>query len=226
MGLNKDFINNKTMISQYIRSGKDVLVFVSGHEANVKKTVITKATPPTFYIPKPFASQVGMELKKGVVIHFKMFPHDGYFIEFTAKIREIIVQDAQDLLHFDFPHEIIKVQRRDSFRVPLNLESRLILKKKDSQIIDETASLIDISVGGALVATHLTPEQGLFGNLLFKAGEEEPFEINFIVKRFKAIQTLKSTYPYTMGIEFTGISELASQRLSRLITRLQIIDRG
>ena len=226
MSLNKDFINNKTLISQYITPGKDVLIFVSGHEDKVKQTVISKVVEQSFYIEKPFASAVGIELHKGVILHFKMFPHDGYFIEYTCKIHDIVVEETRDLLHFDFPHEIVKVQRRDSFRVPFNLEARLILKNKDTQMIDETASLIDISVGGALLATHLTPEQGLFGNLVFKAGEEDAFEINFIVKRVKAVQTLKSTFPYTLGIEFTGISELASQRLSRLITKLQILDRG
>ncbi len=226
MALNKDFINNKTLINQYISSGKNVLMFVPGHEDKVKQSTILNVTPSGFYIQKPFASALGLELKKGIVVNFKMFPHDGYFIEFSSKIRDVIVEETQDLLHFDFPHEMIKVQRRDSYRVPLNLEARVILKIKDSQMIDETASLIDISVGGALLATHLTPETGLFGNLLFHPGEGDPFEINFIVKRVKAVQTLKSTFPYTMGIEFTGISELSSQKLSRLITRLQIIERG
>lgn len=225
MALNKDFIINKSMISHYITSGKNVLIYVSGHEANVKETIIERVVQSSFYIPKPFASAVGVDLRKGVPVHFKMFPQDGYFIEFTSKVRDVIVEETRDFLHFDFPHEIVKLQRRDSYRVPLNLEARLILKTKNSQLIDETASLIDISVGGALLATHLTPEQGLLGNLFFKAGEEDPFEINFIVKRVKAVQTLKSTFPYTIGIEFTGISELASQRLSRLITKLQIIER-
>lgn len=221
----RESITNKLAISSYFMPNRNILVFLREEgEGNSYKTLILEAGESSFSIESPLLLP---ELKKGSLLFFKMFPPDGFYIEFSSILTETFILNKKNYLKIAFPHEVIKTQRRDTFRVPVSIPAKLTFKKNRFETLsDAEATLVDLSLGGGLISTHLNLEPGGLGKVAFSIPEETGLlELGIRVKRQKEIIHQKSKYAYSIGVEFTALTEEESQRLSRYITRLQLLER-
>ncbi|OVE73329.1 hypothetical protein BVX93_02005 [bacterium B13(2017)] len=225
-------ITNPNIIQRYIYKDAAILILAKFRkEFKVKKSIIQDATIQYFSVIKPFENITDLIIDIDTILFFKLFPQDGYYLEFVSKVTEVIESDnSPTLIKLEFPSSMIRIQRRQTFRVPISLLGTLIINKSNvlqnddkNQDVDSNAALLDLSLGGVLVASNLRAGFNMRGAIIFFIPDySEAFHIDIEIRRIQKIRNPKSKYLFHYGLQFLDMNESTNQKLSRYIIKLQI----
>jgi c-di-GMP-binding flagellar brake protein YcgR len=227
-------ITNPAFIQRYLYRGAPVLVFYKLDEKfEVKKIVLSDSSSDDFLIRNPFQDDPRMSIEPGTVLYFKIYPRDGYYVEFRAEVIELFERDGRGYLRMVFPESILRVQRRKAYRVPVILPAYLLPEDHgpgdylNGDFGEPNACIHDLSLGGALVATNMKTREFGKAVLVFSLNmESRPFELDSVIRRIHKITHIKSKYLFHLGMEFSKMKEATNQKLSRYITQLQLKERA
>ncbi len=227
----KSKINNSAVIEKYIYKGAPILVYGRlGQELQIKRTVIFDVTSDYFLVPRPFLENPLIKIEKGMNILLRVIPKDGYYIEFSEKIIDSNLKiNGKLFISIKFPDEIIRVQRRDTYRIPVSIPGQLIQEENSDNQLSSDIIIHDISLGGALIATNsnIKPEKNC--TLIFQI-DVDSVKINCEVEarlvRLSKITSLKSKFLFHCGLQFIRMNEELNRKLYRFITLVQLSERA
>lgn len=217
-------IKNKKTIRKYIHFSSVILIIYKyNNKVYTKKTSITYLDETKIEFSNPFFND-NIIIDEHEKMLLRVYPFDCFYIEFKSSIIDI--DPIQLKISAAFPKEINKIQRRDSFRVPVSIKG---LMKTDRVISEESnCQLLDISIGGALLATNESYlEQMQKGLLEFTLKDNnKKFVLKIEIRRLKKIESQKSKYKHHCGVKFTDMKPADLQLISHFITRVQLKEKA
>jgi len=203
-------------VTAYFNSGKDMLL-------TRILDVDLKARRFIFDLSGHEASNVGIQKAEKVV--FIAMP-DGVRVQFSTNRIQSTMHEGQPALSAPFPPDLIKLQRREFFRLPTPLSSpyfcRLILNNDDALRLE----LRDISLGGAgmwFPATHIDLiDLGMkFPQVVFDLGPGGVIRFDIEVRNYRSVENRQGQTQYIVGVQFCNLSRSQEANLQKLISHLE-----
>ncbi|SFN53298.1 c-di-GMP-binding flagellar brake protein YcgR, contains PilZNR and PilZ domains [Formivibrio citricus] len=203
-------------VSIYFNSGRDMLL---------TRILDVDIKARTFVFDLSGHAQSNAALTKTDKAVFVATP-DGVKIQFsTSEIRQVDFE-GRPAFRAPFPPDLIKLQRRDFFRLPTPISNpyccRLPIGDGDSMRLD----VLDISLGGVGVRFSEAQvgkiEIGLkFSQVEFDFGPGGVMRINVEVRNRRAVVNRQGQTQYAVGMRFLGLSRAQEASLQRLISQLE-----
>lgn len=203
-------------VSIYFNSGRDMLL---------TRILDVDIKARTFVFDLSGHSQSNAALTKADKAVFVATP-DGVKIQFsTTEIRQVD-HEGRPAFCAPFPPDLIKLQRRDFFRLPTPISNpyycRLPIGDGDLVRLD----VLDISLGGVCVRFSESQvgkiEIGLkFPQVEFDFGPGGGMRINVEVRNRRAAVNRQGQTQYMVGLRFLGLSRSQEASLQRLISQLE-----
>lgn len=195
-----------------LREGLSVALEVSeGKYPGRYQTEIKELTPESITIGVPLHDDQFVPLREGTNI--KIYFHDdtSHYC-FTSQIIKRII----GFFTIEYPHQIVKVQRREFVRVPIvkELQYQIIRGKQLSEI--HKGYMLDLSGGGMLLQTKTEIDQSSLVLLTFKLAKEE-LQVPAKVIRY----TEKGKNNFQVSVEFYDISERKRDKIIAYIFEIQ-----
>lgn len=203
-------------VTAYFNAGKEMLLtrildvnlkarqFVfdlSGHQAS--NAAIQKAEKVVF-----------IALPEGVKVQFS-----------TGQIREIL-HEGRPAFSAPFPPDLIKLQRREFFRLPTPLSNPYFCRLTLGNDSPLRLELRDISLGGAgmwFPETHIARiELGMkFQQVMFDLGPGGVMRLDIEVRNYRSIVNRQGQTQYIVGVRFCNMSRALESNLQKLISHLE-----
>lgn len=150
-------------------------------------------------------------------------------IQFSLHLPRPIVYAGHPALVAELPHTLLRLQRREYFRVATPLADPLICTichaGNDGREQDIAVRILDLSAGGLAVA--VPPEEIRFAagcefeRCVLHFPESEPLPIRLKVRSLFAVNTPNGVRVRRAGCEFVGLSNAASARIQRYLFKLE-----
>lgn len=170
----------------------------------------------------PASNQALQKAEKAVFIALP----DGVKIQFsTAHIREV-VHEGRPAFAAPFPPDLIKLQRREFFRLQTPLSNPYFCRFSLDDANPVRLELHDISLGGAamwlpeIYAKHL--EIGLkLRQLMFDFGPGGVMRLDAEVRHYRPVVNRQGLTQYIVGVRFCNMSRTQEASLQKLISLLE-----
>lgn len=176
-------------------------------------------------IAGPIKKNILISIHKGELINLYFTVENIGSYSFTAKV--ISRKDSPVYtLNIEKISEIIKIQQREYFRLPLGMEvnkSHKIIKNHKLETYSEKTEAKDISGGGMRINCNYKHEKNDKINCSFKV-ENKTIKTDAIIKRVEEIDTFD--YKYGIGVAFLDIDERDKDEIIRYIFNQQRILRN
>jgi len=229
MGNSRFKITKRFIIDKYLIEGQNLLVILKiAGTAKAEKSRIISIVADSFVMDAPFLAYSPDIVSKNVSLKIRIFPEDGFYVEFISVVVERFYDGEDCYLKMSYPPQILRVQRRDDFRVPVDLSALFMvlgeLSEKKDVNLQEEVSILNLSLGGALIASNNFYKEDSRCSLSFRTSEYlEGFKFIGRITRLKQIESQKSKFRFHFGFKFNVILEISiMQALSKYITAEQL----
>ena len=155
-------------------------------------------------------------------LHFEA-SQNGVHVSFKCGPAESLLFEERPALRLPFPAELIRVQRRDAFRVatPVNSPVLCTIPLEDGPV---TLPLEDLSTGGlgASDAAHAVPATigQVFNGCRLDLPDTDPLEVTLRLVHIREFERAGKQLR-SLGFAFEGLRGAASARVQRYITALE-----
>jgi len=224
-------ITHKETIQNYLNPGALAYIFFkSGKHYKVTKQRLLDLNNNGFLIPHPFPNDSEVSVKPGVRFLYKIFTPNGH-LEFESPCLKLVTLKHKAYIRVALPKSIARIQRRETFRVTLSCAGRFLMGS-DFDKVDITGegiqvTLLDVSLGGALLASNIKMDVGMKGTLIFRFPTlPEPLYLSGRIQRANSLKSLKGKYKYRYGFRIDRIDANSEYKLSRLLNELQLATRS
>lgn len=147
---------------------------------------------------------------------------DGVRVQFMALHADPTVFEGLPALRMRLPDLVLRVQRRESFRVPANLTCQLAIDNLDAVRILELR-VADMSLGGLALVSDKSYIQLDGGQLLeschLDLGALGPLAVALEVRNLAEIATRKGLNHLRIGCQFVNLSRSTESLISRFIAQ-------
>lgn len=201
------------------------IFFNNGHDLLLTRVLDVDVKARTFVFDLSGHAQSNAALTKADKAVFVATP-DGVKVQFsTAGIKQVDFE-GRPAFNAPFPQDLIKLQRRDFFRLSSPISSpyccRLVMNDGELLRLD----VHDISLGGVGVwfseAQVGKIEIGLkFSQAEFDFGPGGIMRINVEIRNRRAVVNRQGQTQYVIGMCFMGLSRTQEASLQRLISQLE-----
>jgi len=154
--------------------------------------------------------------------------HQGAKVQFDCHQFQVAIYASHPAFHCPLPDKMVRLQRRDYFRLPIPVDAPLkchIPQNQGSDLKLQTATIMDISLGG--IALHCMEQ-----NVRLEAGETYPdcridlpeigmVKVTIQVKNLFDVATPSGTVIKHAGCEFVDLDNKSSMLLQRYIGIMQ-----
>jgi len=229
MGNSRFKITKRSVIDKYLTEGQNLLIILKiAGTVKAEKSRIISIAKESFIIDAPFLSYSPDLLSKGVSLKIRIFPEDGFYVEFSSVILERVYEGEDCYLKNSYPAQILRVQRRDDYRVPVDLAGLIVILGNDlaAKREDEEIAILNLSLGGALIASNNYYKENSRLILNFRISDSEyleKFKLAGRIVRQKQVESQKSRFRFHFGFQFDTITEISiMQALSKYITATQL----
>lgn len=203
-------------VTVYFNSGKDMLL-TRVLDVDLKRRQFVfdlSGHPPTNAALQRAEKAVFIAMPEGVKVQFS-----------TAQIREVD-HEGRPAFVAPFPPDLIKLQRREFFRLPTPLSNpyfcRLTLKGDTAVKLE----MRDISLGGAALwypQAHIDQiELGMrFPQVMFDLGPGGVMRMDIEVRNYRQVENRQGQTQYIVGVRFCNLSRSQEASLQKLISHLE-----
>ena len=176
-----------------------------------------------FTVFHPTIKGIPVPLAEGDVVNIRFYRSTGIF-EFDAKVISWFVEDKLKLCMLEATTEVIKSQRRKSYRLPIVLKVLLWRADDTSEKPKKyKAKTVDISEHGMLLTCFESFEAGttILAEVQLGSNESRIFEAEVL----RCEQPFESTDPQKTVLLFVNCSQSDRMYLGRFILKQQILER-
>ncbi len=203
-------------VTTYFNSGKDMLL-------TRILDVDLKARQFVFDLSGHQASNDAIQKAEKVV--FIAMP-EGVRVQFSTSHVRSVQHEGRPALCAPFPPDLIKLQRREFFRLPTPLSNpyfcRLTLKNDEAVRLE----LRDISLGGVGAwfpeAQIGQIELGMkFQQVMFDLGPGGVMRLDIEVRNYRSVVNRQGQTQYIVGVRFCNLTRSQEANLQKLISHLE-----
>jgi len=148
---------------------------------------------------------------------------NGVELRFYAGPGEATVHSGHPALRVRLPSRMLRLQRREYFRVPTSLSCDVVLETDGKvRVLEMRAS--DLSLGGLRLVTEqpITAEPGkVFDKCHLRMGDEGELTAAVEVRSIEASDTPKGATRLRLGCRFLKLAPVVEQQLARFISKLE-----
>jgi flagellar brake protein len=154
--------------------------------------------------------------------------HQGAKVQFDSQHPTMATYAAHPAFHFPLPEHILRLQRRESFRLPTTLDTPLscvITTPTETYIPSCEITIMDISIGGVALKfaeDKIQLEAGvIYENCLIELPEIGTLTASIKVKNLFDVTTPAGKIVKHAGCEFVQMDRNMSMLLQRYISTMQ-----
>jgi c-di-GMP-binding flagellar brake protein YcgR len=168
--------------------------------------------------PEPLANRRAVDALQ-VNFHCEL---DGVEIHFYAECGEVTVHDGHPAIRMRLPSQLLRMQRREHFRVPAAIPCEVVLAGERTRVLEMRVA--DLSIGGLRLVCEqeleVVPGQTL-GTCRLKLGDEGVLAIPVEVRNAYTVPMPKGGMQTRMGCQFKALPPAAEMQLARFIGKLE-----
>ncbi len=181
-------------------------------------TKIADMDEEAMYIHLPINQKQYVAIRNDDIVKINVKQKDGIYSARCKVVYKVLEPYAH--IKVNLPKKVIKEQRREYFRMPVNL---LVKYKRDSEEGLKTAVTIDLSGGGFCFLSRNTLEKGEIITLDFELTNGKKYHnIKGLVKW--KVEKVEKQYEY--GIEFSEFQKIDREEIISYLFELQRSRKG
>lgn len=211
-------LRKKELLTAFVDNGPSFLTIVLAVDEDTN-TVTIDSTP-----------DANLDERAGSAAHVICVTRlDNVKIQFTLETPARVLLDERSALRAPIPESLLRLQRREHFRVPAPVSDPLLCMiphvLPDGSTKSVPVRILDISGGG--LAVMVPPDE-----IAFEPGTEfpqcavmlpdgAPLAVNLKVRNLFHVEKPNGVKVLRAGCEFGGLSNQATTRIQRYLLRLQ-----
>lgn len=211
-----------------------------GTRLNVELERLSKAMPGTVLVTTFLGEDgLGKLLIDAPMLRTMRFPlqageqcecsyHDATAnYSFDCEVLERITRGEQVLFSMLQTSEILRVQRRDDYRLPILLEGRLVTQDEAKQAVNEPFVTVDISGGGLAMKTTKLIDKALNCEVHMALEQDKPLKVNAEVCWGRKLDSEEAGSPwkYAYGLRFIHKDTKQKEYIAKVVFQKQLDQR-
>jgi c-di-GMP-binding flagellar brake protein YcgR len=151
--------------------------------------------------------------------------HDKVKVQFSVKQVRAAMHEGRPALAIDLPPEMLKLQRREFFRIRTSVQApvRCRLQVSEGQVLDLSA--LDISIGGIAVHATLPAERSQIGarfpGTRMQVGEEGTLTVELELRNCNEVRLRNGLDTARLGLSFIDMRESEQKVVQRYILKTE-----
>jgi len=208
-------LDHAELVTAYFNRGRDFLLTAVVHVDPIRKTVVIDRGKNEALNQKLLASE------RVVLVSV----HEKVKVQFSVKAISAVQFDGRPAFEFPLPTELLKLQRREFFRVRTSgaepVRCRLPVEGKERL----EAPVLDISIGGLALYGRLPRASGEIGTRFpgvgLQVGDDGWITVEMELRNCNDIRLRNGVDTCRLGFRFIDLPETAQQMIQRYILRVE-----
>jgi c-di-GMP-binding flagellar brake protein YcgR len=206
---------------------KAIVVLHYNHDEHFIKTLLLEANETGIWVDVGPGEDINSQILNSNHVVFVTM-HNGAKVQFDCPPVEVAIYASHPAFFFPLPAQMIRLQRRDYFRLPTSADTPLkctIPRPQDDEAVQKEITIMDISVGGIA----LTCKES---NVKLETGETYPdcqielpgvgtLKVTIQVKNLFDVTAYNGVVTKHAGCEFIKLDGKTSILLQRYIATMQ-----
>ena len=221
-------IANTSIIEGYLLEKTAVFINIEVNKIiKADESIIVENNRDVISVSNPFKDDSEVVIDPDKMLHLKIYPADCHYIDFVSKVISIFTENNESFIKIAKPAKIIRYQRRSSFRVFVNINASFTFQNKDGESKKENIHILDLSVGGALLAGSIDCNIGDKGVLIaILSTSSGPISLQCEIQRIYKMEGLGVTFDYIYGSHFLSMDDLTEKSLFKFINKVQVKEKA
>ncbi len=151
--------------------------------------------------------------------------HEKVKVQFSVRQVRAAEYEGRPALAIELPVELLKLQRRDFFRIRTGLQPpvRCTLRLGEGPALALT--VLDISIGGVSAHGQLPPGQGQIGTRFtgttVQVGDEGSFDVDLELRNLSEVRLRNGVDTARLGLSFVDLPDRAQKVIQRYILKTE-----
>ncbi|MDL2284140.1 flagellar brake protein [Oxalobacter sp. OttesenSCG-928-P03] len=197
--------------------------------AGTMETVITSVLDVDVKARMLMLDSSPVQAQNEVAIRSNMISFEGVLdrikISFTTNRVYADTFEGRPSLRVPFPERLVRLQRRDHFRVPVSNSTIRIPMEVNGHVMHSVGNIRDLSPNGACVidaSMMLDNTVGMvYPNCRLDLPDTQPLNVTLEIRNSHEISMPDTSHQRRIGCQFVNLSSAESALIQRYITRLE-----